>query len=71
MLFRSSVDPPVVRDAAVVCSQLAQTLSPGLGRLLADGPPGSAPPASADLHRAIGLFNRMAGYMDKSRPHER
>jgi len=66
-----SVDPPVVRDAAVVCSQLAQTLSPGLGHLLADGPPGSPPPASADLHRAIGLFNRMATYVDKSRPLER
>jgi DNA-binding transcriptional MerR regulator len=63
-----SVDPPAVRDAAVICSQLARTLSPGLDRLLADLPAGSPPTASADLHRATGLFNRMASYLDKPRP---
>lgn len=63
-----SVDPPVVRDAAVICSQLARTLLPGLDRLLADLPGGSPPPASADLHRATGLFTRMASYLDKTRP---
>jgi hypothetical protein len=26
-----------------------------------------APPASAGLHRAIGWFNRMASYLDKTR----
>lgn len=62
-----SVDPPVVRDAAVICSQLARTLLPGLDRLLADLPGGSPPPASADLQRATGLFTRMAGYLDKTR----
>jgi DNA-binding transcriptional MerR regulator len=62
-----SVDPPAVRDAVVICSQLARTLSPGLGRLLADLPADSPPPASADLHRATGLFNRMASYLDKTR----
>jgi DNA-binding transcriptional MerR regulator len=63
-----SVDPPAVRDAAVICTQLARTLSPGLDRLLAGLPAGSPPPASADLHRATGLFNRMASYLDKTGP---
>ena len=60
-----SVDPPAVRDAALICAQLACALSPGLDRLLEDLPSGPPPPASADLHRAIGLFNRMAGYLDR------
>ena len=60
-----SVDPPAVRDAAVICSQLARALSPGLDRLLGDLPSAPPPPASADLHRAIGLFNRMASYLDR------
>lgn len=59
-----SVDPPVVRDAALICAQIARTLSPSLGHLLGDLPAGAPPPASADLHRAIGLFNRMASYLD-------
>ena len=59
-----SVDPPAVRDAALICAQIARTLSPGLERLPGDLPAG-APPASADLHRATGLFNRMASYLDK------
>lgn len=63
-----SVDPQAVRDATVICSQLARTLSPGLDRLLAGLPASSPPPASADLHRAIGLFNRMASYVDKATP---
>jgi len=46
----------------------ARTLSPGLDRLLDNLPAGSPPPASADLQRAIGLFNRMASYLDKTRP---
>jgi DICT domain-containing protein len=60
-----SVDPPVVRDAAVICAQIAGSLSPGLGRLADDLPDGAPPPASADLQRATGLFNRMASYLDK------
>jgi MerR family transcriptional regulator, light-induced transcriptional regulator len=59
-----SVDPPVVQDAAMICAQLARSLSPGLARLEDDLPPGS-PPASADLHRAMGLLHRMTGYLDK------
>ncbi len=51
-----------------ICARLARTLSPGLDRLLDNLPVGSPPPASADLQRAIGLFNRMAGYLDKTRP---
>ncbi|MBV9206934.1 MAG: MerR family transcriptional regulator [Actinobacteria bacterium] len=60
-----SVDPPAVRDAALICAQVARTLSPSLDHLAGDLPAGAPPPASADLHRAIGLFNRMAGYLDK------
>jgi DICT domain-containing protein len=60
-----SVDPPAVRDAALICAQLARALSPGLGPVLADLPFGPPVPASADLQRAIGLFNRMASYLDK------
>jgi MerR family transcriptional regulator, light-induced transcriptional regulator len=59
-----SVDPPVVQDAAMICARLARSLSPGLARLADDLPPGS-PPASADLHRAMGLLHRMTGYLDK------
>jgi DICT domain-containing protein len=59
-----SVDPPAVRDAALICAQITRTLSPGLDPRPDDLPAG-APPASADLHRAIGLFNRMASYLDK------
>jgi len=59
-----SVDPPVVRDAALICAQIAHALSPGLD-LPDDLPDGAPPPASADLQRAIGLFNRMASYLDK------
>ncbi len=60
-----SVDPSAVWDAALMCAQVARTLSPGLSRLPGDLPDGAPPPASADLHRAIGLFNRMATYLDK------
>jgi MerR family transcriptional regulator, light-induced transcriptional regulator len=60
-----SVDPLAIRDAALICAQIAGALSPSLGRLLGELPDGVPPPGSADLHRAIGLFNRMAGYLDK------
>jgi DICT domain-containing protein len=60
-----SVDPPVVRDAALICAQIAGALSPGLGRLAGDLPDAAPPRASADLNRAIGLFNRMTSYLDK------
>jgi len=62
-----SVDPPAVRDAALICAQIARAFSPSLDRLLGDLPDEVPPPASTDLHRAIGLFNRMAGYLDKRR----
>jgi DICT domain-containing protein len=60
-----SVDPPAVRDAALLCAQLAGALSPALGHLPADLPEGVPPAASPDLRRAIGLFNRMTGYLDR------
>jgi DICT domain-containing protein len=59
-----SVDPPVVQDAAMICARLARSLAPGLGGLEDDLPSG-LPPASADLRRAMGLLNRMTGYLDK------
>jgi DICT domain-containing protein len=60
-----SVDPAAVRDAALICAQIASGLSPGLDRLPDELPAGTPPPASADLHRALGLFNRMTSYLDK------
>ena len=60
-----SVDPPAVRDAAAICAQLARAMSPGLDPVLGDLSSGPPAPASADLQRATGLFNRMAGYLDK------
>ena len=60
-----SVDPPAVRDAALICAQIARTLSPGLGGIRDDLPDVTSPPASADLHRATGLFNRIVSYLDK------
>jgi MerR family transcriptional regulator, light-induced transcriptional regulator len=60
-----SVDPQVVGDAAMICARLARRLAPGLSRLLGDRPGGPPPPASADLHRATALLNRMLGYLDK------
>jgi DICT domain-containing protein len=61
-----SVDPQVVRDAAVICTQLARSAHPGLGPLL-DALPSEPPaPASADLRRATGLLIRMTGYLEKA-----
>jgi MerR family transcriptional regulator, light-induced transcriptional regulator len=60
-----SVDPSAVQDAALICAQLAQLLSPGLDGLPDDLPSGPPPPASADLQRATSLFNRMASYLDQ------
>jgi MerR family transcriptional regulator, light-induced transcriptional regulator len=60
-----SVDPAPARDAALICAQLAAVLSPGLDRVLGDVASWPAAPASADLQRATGLFNRMASYLDK------
>ena len=60
-----SVDPPAVRDAARICAQIARASAPALAALATDPPDAPATPASADLHRAIGLFNRMTSYLDK------
>jgi DNA-binding transcriptional MerR regulator len=60
-----SVDPQAVQDAASICAGLTRSLAPGLDRALGDLPAGSPPPASADLQRATGLFNRMASYLDR------
>ncbi len=63
-----SVDPSVIRDAALICAQITRLLSPGLGYLVEDLP-NEAPPASPDLRRAMSLFNRMAGYLDRRNDH--
>ena len=61
-----SVDPQVVRDAALICVQLARSARPDLGPLL-DALPSEPPaPASADLRRAAGLLTRMTGYLEKA-----
>ncbi len=61
-----SLDPAVVRDAALICVRLAEYLAPELrlARLL---PAGKPAPASADLRRATGLLSRMTGYLESSR----
>ena len=61
-----SVDPQVVRNAALICIQLARSARPRLGPLL-DALPSEPPaPASADLRRATGLLTRMTGYLEKA-----
>lgn len=59
-----SVDPQVVRDAATICAELAQSMTPGLDRLLGGLPSDPPPPASTDLRRASGLLSRMVGYLE-------
>ncbi len=59
-----TVDPRAVRDAATICAQLAESWSPNLGPLLGRLPSDPAPAASADLQRAMGLLNRMTGYIE-------
>ena len=61
-----SVDPRVVRSAAMICAELARPARPGLDRLLDSLPSEPAPPGSADLRRAAGLLNRMTGYLEKA-----
>ena len=60
-----TLDPRVVRDAAIACARLAASLS----RLSPPDliPSGAPPPASADLQLAAGLLTRKVGYLD-SRP---
>lgn len=62
-----SADPQVTRSAATICAQLARSVRPGLGSLLAALPSDPPPPASADLRRAAGLLSRMTGYLEKTR----
>ena len=61
-----TVDPRAVRDAATICAQLAESWSPGLGPLLGRLPSDPVPAASADLQRAMGLLNRMTGYIESA-----
>ena len=61
-----SVEPQVVRDAAVICAQRARSAHPGLGPLLDTLPSEPPAPASADLRRAAGLLTRMTSYLEKA-----
>jgi DNA-binding transcriptional MerR regulator len=58
-----SLDPRPVRDAALTCARLAESLDPALDvadRLSVE----PAPPGSTDLQHATGLLTRMTGYLD-------
>lgn len=61
-----SVDPQVVHDASQVAAALADRYRPGWrpATTSSDLPPA---PASADLHRAAQLFDRMVQYLDERR----
>jgi MerR family transcriptional regulator, light-induced transcriptional regulator len=61
-----TLEPRVVRAAAIACARLAESLCPGqsLPDLI---PAWEPPPVSADVQRAAGLLTRMGGYLD-SRP---
>jgi len=62
-----TVDPQIVRQAGRVAIGLADGYRPGWrpdGLTLPDEDP---PGASRDLQRASDLFNRMIGYLDRSR----
>lgn len=61
-----TVDSRVVRDAALICAHLAESLSPGLGHLRDVLPTDLPPAASPDLQRATGLLNRMTGYLERA-----
>lgn len=63
-----SMDPPVVRDAAVICAHLARAGRPDLAPVLDRLASGPAAAASADLHRAAGLLSRMTGYLEQAVP---
>ena len=56
----------MVRDAALICTHLAESRSPGLGHLRDVLPTDPPPPASADLQRATGVLNRMTGYLERA-----
>lgn len=61
-----SVDPQVVHDASQVAAGLADEHRPGW-RTAAWSPDVPPAPASADLHRAALLFDRMVHYLDARR----
>ncbi|MDN5854110.1 MAG: hypothetical protein L0K86_14925, partial [Actinomycetia bacterium] len=60
-----TVDPQAVRDAALLCARLADSLAPmesSVTALLADSTPAQASP---DLLRAGGLIDRTLDYLDR------
>ena len=61
-----SLNPRVVRDAAAICSSLAERFAPGRA-LLDQLPTEPPPPASADLQHAMGLLTRMIGNLEAAR----
>lgn len=58
-----SVDPRVVRDAALTCAHLAHALSPAAGPSLWESLIGVPAAVSPDLRRASGLLDRMLSYL--------
>jgi len=62
-----TVDPRAVRHAAWIASALADEYRPGWRPARLSGLDEEAPAASADLHRASELLNRMMGYLDARR----
>ncbi len=62
-----SVDPGIVRDAARICANLAETSAPQLAGTLVEALAGAPLGASADLRRASGLLNRMVAYLESVR----
>lgn len=67
-LFESvwSLDPAVVRDAALIALALAASFDPGRAPALPE-PPGAAPPAVGPaVVAATQLFNRVLAYVDRA-----
>ncbi len=62
-----TVDPLAVRNAARICAGLVASFTLSTDTTLGERLAGTAPQSSPDLHRAMGLFNRVVGYIDTPR----
>ncbi|HET8601195.1 MAG TPA: DICT sensory domain-containing protein [Segeticoccus sp.] len=63
-----TIDPAAVRDASRIAARLADRYAPGQAGELEQHLAGSPGPASRDVVRAEGLFDRMLGYLESARP---
>jgi DICT domain-containing protein len=59
-----TLDPRIVRDAAVIAASLTAALVPDLSWLPGALPAIPPPPPSADLQSATGLLTRMTAYLE-------